>query len=220
MSTLKPLKLGLRLTRTSRARAGQLVYSKEPTSITACFYEFLQSQGLALSSTEEAFIRSKLRAPTVPGKLGRPCIILDRLPGGHFTVCFLAQLRGTHISPIGRFFGVPLSSTESPSPPNALPSFTPLQLTNANEPRRKGRFNLFAIPVVRQRIQVPPGKPINLVSGDLQRAINVVQERVMACKEGHVNLRREQMEWVEGNYDWKFHNPQERGVDPSTHLRL
>lgn len=220
MSILHPLKYAVRLTRKLQARPGQLVYSKEGTSITACFYEFLRDRGLTLSSVEDTFLRS-LQAEPLP-KLGRPCVILDRRSDGSYTVCFVAQIRGTALSPVGRFFGVPIDNTKSALATEQKPSasFIPLRFTYPPGPdMRQGRFHLFALPVVRKRIHLPPGEPRYLVDGDLQRTVELVRDRVVACSNVHDVLRRDQLEWVEENPLWRFKNP-EGGVGLTTYLRL
>lgn len=227
MSILRPLQFGVRLTKKLQARPGQLVYSKERTSITACFYELLRGRGLTLSSIERDFLRSL----DPPPKLGRPCIILDRLPDGRYTVCFIAQVRGTAWSPIGHFFRVPMDNTkllnaslvgQVPSNLTEAPSaaFNPLRLTDPGVVTRQGRFYLFAIPVVRRRINLPPAEPRYLVDGDLERLAALAHERVMACSNIHAILRRDQMNWVQEHPHWQFKNPQEGGVGLRTYLGL
>ncbi|KAJ6547127.1 hypothetical protein B0H19DRAFT_1164116 [Mycena capillaripes] len=221
MSILHPLKYAVRLTRKLQARPGQLVYSREQTSITACFYELLRGRGLTLSSVEDTFLQS-LQAEPLP-KLGRPCVILDRRSDDSYTVCFVAQIRGKAFSPVGRFFGVPIDNTKSLPATEQKPSasFTPLRFTDPTGPdTREGRFYLFAVPVVRKRIHLPRGEPRYLVEGDLERTVELVRDRVTTCSNVHAVLRRDQLEWVEEDPLWRFKNPQEGGVGLTTYLRL
>ncbi|KAJ6500438.1 hypothetical protein C8R45DRAFT_68897 [Mycena sanguinolenta] len=221
MSVLHPLKYGLRIANTLRARPGQLVYCRGQISITACFYELVKNQGIEIPDAELDYL-ALLRAPSK--RLGRPCIILDRLPDSHFTVCFISQIRGRNFSPIGRFFGVPIENRKSLSVSSSLVaqqthkseiSFPPLQLT-PREPTG-GQFYLFAIPVARQGIHLPPGGPVYLVDEDLQRTVEFVRQRIATCRQIHSTLRRDQLDWVEANPLWRFKNPQEEGVG---YLRL
>ncbi|KAJ7168141.1 hypothetical protein C8R43DRAFT_983162 [Mycena crocata] len=230
MSIYPPLNLGLKIARTLHARPGQLVYCKDGNNITACFYELLMSRGHILSPEEYSYIR--LVQAAHPVTLGRPCIILDRRPDGQYIVCFIAQIRGQEFSPIGRFFGLPVGSREysnvhqpdlssSTSPTSSSP-FIPLRIadTARNQGRAKSRFSLFALPVVRQRIHLPPCEPRHLVDGDLTRGVELVRERVLACDQVHTSLRREQLSWRERTPFWRWKNPQEGGVDIWTHLRI
>ncbi|KAJ7632234.1 hypothetical protein FB45DRAFT_911882, partial [Roridomyces roridus] len=208
MSALAQLKYGSRLSRFATARIGQLVYSKEQPNITACFYEYLGARGISLTSEESDCLFS---FETNPLKLGRPCIILGRTPDGGYNVCFLAQIRAQEFSPIGRFFGVPLGTSSAS-----------LRLTPPTQPTllHKPRFYLFAIPVIRHRIHLPPGEPRHLVPEDVQRAIEFVRDRENACYHTHATLRREQMQWVRDNRYWRFKNPQEGGVNLRTYLKM
>ncbi|KAJ7093174.1 hypothetical protein C8R44DRAFT_815760 [Mycena epipterygia] len=231
MSILTPFKLGAKITGALQAQPGQLVYSTDRTSITACFYELLASQGLALWPKELDYLESLHKATR--GKFGRPCIILDRLPDRGYTVCFIAQIRGAVFSPIGRFFGARIGSTSHlnaapplPRPPDlsfeSSTSFAPLRLTDvaATGPRPR-RFYLYGIPVVRDKIQLFPGEPRHLIDGDLQRAIEMVRGRVMACSDHHPHLRRDQLRWFrERETIWRHNNPQEGGLDMQTYLRM
>jgi hypothetical protein len=216
MSVLPQLKLALRITQTLQARAGQLVHSKERTSISACFYEFLTSRGLDLLPEEVQYLNHHWRPVS---KLGRPCIILDRLPDGRYVVCFIAENRGKTFSPVGQFFGVPVASAHpkqsplSQQPPEKTSTgFPPLQLTPfVGNMTDRGRFDFYAIPVVREKIHLPLGKPRCLVPGDLQRAVELVRERMQACNQEHIALRKEQLSWFEENRLWQYENPQEGG---------
>jgi hypothetical protein len=210
MDVLGPLRYAHKIASTLRLQPGQLVYCREQTSITASFYDLLRAQGIHLANEESQYLAS---LHTKPNVLGRPCIVLDRLSATHFSVCFIAQIKGRNFSPVGRFFGIPL---EKPST-----SFTPLRLTEpGGDGTRSGRFYLFAIPAVRRGIHVPPGGSRYLVNGDLQRTAELVRERVNACMKVHHGLRREQLDWAAAKPHSRFANPQEKGVDGRTFLRL
>ncbi|KAJ7090227.1 hypothetical protein B0H15DRAFT_253674 [Mycena belliarum] len=230
MSILPKLRLAANITRIARAQPGQLAYCMDRPSITACFYELLQTRGATLS-LEESKYQHALRC--TPLKLGRPCIILDRPKDGRYTIGFISQIRrGRPFSPLGRFFGVPLgtaSSSEASSlstdgkqlPHGPSTYFPPLHLTEGGTTRwRKHRFYFFAIPVVRQKIHIPPGEPRQLVPGDLDRALAFAHERVMTCTANHTVLRRDQLSWFEETPSWRFENPREGGVNLRTHIRL
>ncbi|KAJ7349278.1 hypothetical protein DFH08DRAFT_807801 [Mycena albidolilacea] len=214
MDVLGPLKYAHKIATTLRVQPGQLVYCREQTSITASFYDLLRAQGIHLANEESQYLASLHTKPKV---LGRPCIVLDRLSATHFSVCFIAQIKGKNFSPVGRFFGIPLdnSSVDREKP------FTPLRLTEpSGDDTRSGRFYLFAIPAVRRWIHVPPGGSRYLVNGDLERIVQLVRERVDACMKVHHDLRREQLDWAAARPHSRFANPQEKGVDERTFLRL
>ncbi|KAF8184952.1 hypothetical protein K438DRAFT_1062956 [Mycena galopus ATCC 62051] len=243
MDFLHPLKYGLKVANRLLARPGQLVYCREQTSITACFYELLGGQGIDLSDEETNYVDSLNTKPT--GSLGRPCIILDRMPDSLFSVCFISQIKGKNFSPIGQFFGVPIAGKtrnvphplvhqKSALPPNfaqksppfylaheSSTSFIPLRLTDpTGDDVRSGRFYLFAIPVTRRWIYMPPGDHRYLVDEDLGKAVELARQRVAACGKIHSTLRKDQLDWVKATPRWRFKNPQERGVDVRTYLRL
>ncbi|KAJ7043251.1 hypothetical protein C8F04DRAFT_1074224 [Mycena alexandri] len=232
LSILPRLKYAASLTNALRAQPGQLAYTKDQPSITGAFYEFLRAGGLSLWSEESEFLDS------LPPRrrLGRPCIILERLPDGYATVCFIGKIKGTRFSPIGRLFAVPMAkrSVSSTDPLNAFPespSFPSIQLTKpsgyyANSGRYDkydfhGRFCIFAIPVVR-RVWLFPGGPRRLVPGDLERLLEMVDEKVQMCQSGHAVLRREQLEWAQTYKGlWKFLNPKEYGeIKPKHYLGI
>ncbi|KAJ7236737.1 hypothetical protein B0H12DRAFT_351864 [Mycena haematopus] len=235
MGVLQSLKYGLKIASRLQARPGLLVYCRDQTSITRCFYELLRGQGIDVSDEELNYLPS-LHTPS--NRLGRPCIIVDQLPDSHLSVCFISQIKGRKFSPIGRFFGVPIDNTKkspnvfsSGSPVDqeetsdlshkSSPSFPPLRFTDrTGDDTRSGRFYLFAIPVARRRIHLPPGGARYLVDEDLQRTVELVRERVATCAQIHSTLRRDQLDWIEANPLWRFRNPQEEGVDERTHLRL
>ncbi|KAJ6606560.1 hypothetical protein DFH09DRAFT_1120603 [Mycena vulgaris] len=230
MSILPKLHRAARITKKLQIQPGQLVYSKDRISITACFYEFLQNRGHSLLPEESRYLHTL--QSTTPTGFGRPCIVLDQLPDRRYTVCFMAQIWGKAFSPLGRFFRVPVgrgwrSPRHIPYPnapslaPVEEPSFLPLRLTDPHvTPTHKCRFYLYAIPVVRDFIHLPPYEPRHLVAGDLQRTVNLVRERVMACSVNHAILRREQLQWVAKTYSWRFKNPREGGVHERTYLRI
>lgn len=231
MSLLTPFKLGAKITSGLQARPGQLVYTRDRTSITGCFYELLYSQGLALSPKESDYLDKATH-----GK-HRPCIILDQLPDRGYTVCFIAQLHGAVFSPIGRFFGVRIGGTSrlDAAPPRIrkptdlslewAASFPPLRLTDGPGPRPEpslpGTFYLYGIPVVRDKIQLFPGEPRHLIDGELQRAIELVRGRVTECWDHHLHLRRDQLRFFEERgISWRYNNPRQMVEHRDAYLRL
>ncbi|KAJ7184207.1 hypothetical protein C8R46DRAFT_453704 [Mycena filopes] len=233
LSILPRLKYAASITRKLRAQPGTLAYTKEQPSITGAFYEFLRTRGHALWPEESEFLASF--PPPARTRLGRPCIILERLPDGYATVCFIGKIKGTRFSPLGRLFAVPMAkrSVSRTDPLNAFPdspSFKSIRLTEPTGYYAKngrydrydfhGRFCLFAIPVVR-RVWLFPGGPRHLVPGDLERVVQVVDEKVQMCLHNHAVLRAEQLEWAQTRRNsWTFWNPKEYEIKPKHYLGI
>jgi hypothetical protein len=150
---------------------GEIAHIEDDGTLSSGFYDFLEWQGIPLSSKEMA-IKRKLNREN----FGRSCVILERLPENRYIICYLTSFHqaqhGQRVQGLlGKLFAIAINDT--PEYPPGTPSIKIY-------PKWEGCAFLYAIPVLRQNLVRHKAikSRFMLGMGELERVKQLITERV------------------------------------------
>jgi len=151
---------------------GEIAHIDDDGTLSSCFYDFLEWQGMPLTGKEMAIKRKLSRQ-----SFGRDCVILQRLDNNTYIVCYLASFNQAQHSQnirslLKKLFAIAIDDT--PDYPPGTPSIK-------MNPKWEGYGFLYAIPVPRQNLVRHKAlySRFMLSMGELERVKRLVAERVM-----------------------------------------
>ncbi|EIW84844.1 hypothetical protein CONPUDRAFT_141681 [Coniophora puteana RWD-64-598 SS2] len=175
---------------------GEIAHVTSAGGVRLAFYEFLLSQGLELRGDEPRRRAVALQHAQLTGKFA---LVLERLGGGRYLVCYLASYgairHSRSMSPVKQFFSVALGGAGARNWPPDTPAFR----TRPEWKIRPGAGSgyLFVCPVVRSGLVKTTGyRRATLRMGELDRLKAAYRDRLTVFDKQHLKLRAAEEEWM------------------------